>query len=171
MKSFTGLLGSGFYQQILFQDHFLFDKPVSPLLLASGMARDWPDARGIWFNDAKNFLVWVNEEDHMRIISMERGGNMKSVFQRFCQGLQMVRAHKCQSSNVKIPLCPGHPPPLLQRTSASFGASMCCTFYAMVITRGNTSLVKWDQPQNRKCSWEGGGGAKQLSASRTCLPG
>ena len=27
---------------------FLFDKPVSPLLLASGMARDWPDARGIW---------------------------------------------------------------------------------------------------------------------------
>jgi creatine kinase len=30
------------------QDHFLFDKPVSPLLLASGMARDWPDGRGIW---------------------------------------------------------------------------------------------------------------------------
>ena len=33
---------------IFFQDHFLFDKPVSPLLLAAGMARDWPDARGIW---------------------------------------------------------------------------------------------------------------------------
>lgn len=32
-----------------FKDHFLFDKPVSPLLLASGMARDWPDARGIWY--------------------------------------------------------------------------------------------------------------------------
>lgn len=30
------------------QDHFLFDKPVSPLLTAAGMARDWPDARGIW---------------------------------------------------------------------------------------------------------------------------
>lgn len=35
-------------QQRLIDDHFLFDKPVSPLLLASGMARDWPDARGIW---------------------------------------------------------------------------------------------------------------------------
>lgn len=35
-------------QQQLIEDHFLFDKPVSPLLLASGMARDWPDARGIW---------------------------------------------------------------------------------------------------------------------------
>ena len=37
------------------------------------MARDWPDARGIWHNEDKNFLVWVNEEDHMRIISMEKG--------------------------------------------------------------------------------------------------
>jgi len=35
-------------QEQLIAEHFLFDKPVSPLLLASGMARDWPDARGIW---------------------------------------------------------------------------------------------------------------------------
>ncbi|XP_010772911.1 creatine kinase U-type, mitochondrial-like [Notothenia coriiceps] len=35
-------------QQQLIDDHFLFDKPVSPLLTCSGMARDWPDARGIW---------------------------------------------------------------------------------------------------------------------------
>lgn len=35
-------------QQQLIDDHFLFDKPVSPLLLASGMGRDWPDGRGIW---------------------------------------------------------------------------------------------------------------------------
>jgi len=27
----------------------LFDKPVSPLLTCAGMARDWPDARGIWY--------------------------------------------------------------------------------------------------------------------------
>ena len=35
-------------QNQLIEDHFLFDKPVSPLLLSAGMARDWPDARGIW---------------------------------------------------------------------------------------------------------------------------
>lgn len=35
-------------QQQLIDDHFLFDKPVSPLLLSAGMARDWPDGRGIW---------------------------------------------------------------------------------------------------------------------------
>ena len=34
-------------QEQLINDHFLFDKPVSPLLTCAGMARDWPDARGI----------------------------------------------------------------------------------------------------------------------------
>lgn len=32
----------------------------------------------------------MNEEDHTRIISMEKGGNMKKVFQRFCEGLNEV---------------------------------------------------------------------------------
>ncbi|NWU12028.1 KCRB kinase, partial [Cephalopterus ornatus] len=77
-------------QQQLIDDHFLFDKPVSPLLLASGMARDWPDARGIWHNDNKTFLVWINEEDHLRVISMQKGGNMKEVFHRFCTGLTKI---------------------------------------------------------------------------------
>ncbi|KAL3062693.1 hypothetical protein OYC64_002485 [Pagothenia borchgrevinki] len=77
-------------QQHLIDEHLLFDKPVSPLLTASGMARDWPDARGIWHNNEKNFLLWINEEDHTRIISMEKGGNMKRVFERFCRGLKQV---------------------------------------------------------------------------------
>jgi len=80
-------------QDKLIEDHFLFDKPVSPLLLASGMARDWPDARGIWHNDAKNFLVWINEEDHLRLISMELGGNINAVFRRFCDGINQVEKH------------------------------------------------------------------------------
>ena len=77
-------------QEKLIEDHFLFDKPVSPLLLCANMARDWPQGRGIWHNDEKNFLVWVNEEDHTRVISMEKGGNMKRVFERFCDGLKKV---------------------------------------------------------------------------------
>lgn len=41
-------------------------------------------------NDNKTFLVWVNEEDHLRVISMQKGGNMKEVFTRFCTGLTKV---------------------------------------------------------------------------------
>lgn len=65
---------------------------MSPLLTCAGMARDWPDARGIWHNEAKNFLVWVNEEDHTRMISMETGGNMAAVFKRFCDGINKVES-------------------------------------------------------------------------------
>ncbi|XP_038554282.1 creatine kinase B-type-like isoform X2 [Micropterus salmoides] len=110
LDSLTGDLKGKYYalknmtdaeQQQLIDDHFLFDKPVSPLLLASGMARDWPDARGIWHNNEKTFLIWVNEEDHTRVISMEKGGNMKRVFERFCRGLKQVEHLIQERGNMK----------------------------------------------------------------------
>ena len=54
------------------------------------MGRHWPDGRGIFANDAKNFLVWTNEEDHTRIISMEMGSNIKAVFDRFVMAIGTV---------------------------------------------------------------------------------
>jgi len=80
-------------QKQLIEDHFLFEKPISRHFTSGGMARDFPDGRGIWHNDKKNFLVWVNEEDHTRIISMEMGGNMKNVFKRWVTGLRQVEEH------------------------------------------------------------------------------
>merc|ERR1719261_242456 len=49
----------------------LFQEPDSTLLLASGMGRHWPDGRGVFHNDAANLFVWVGEEDHLRIVSMQ----------------------------------------------------------------------------------------------------
>ena len=46
------------------------------------MNRDWPDGRGIFHNDGKTFLVWVNEEDQLRIISMQAGADLHEVFDR-----------------------------------------------------------------------------------------
>ena len=40
------------------------------------MERDWPEGRGIFHNVAKTFLLWINEEDQTRIISMEKGGDV-----------------------------------------------------------------------------------------------
>lgn len=70
---------------------FLFQKP-SPnnVLGVCGAARDWPHARGIFHNKDKTFLVWVNEEDHMRCISMQNGGNVKQVFQRWARAINSV---------------------------------------------------------------------------------
>ncbi|XP_010185277.1 PREDICTED: creatine kinase U-type, mitochondrial-like, partial [Mesitornis unicolor] len=54
-------------------------------LLAAGAAQHRPVSR---HNNEKTFLIWINEEDHTRVISMEKGGNMKRVFERFCRGLK-----------------------------------------------------------------------------------
>ena len=54
------------------------------------MERDWPEGRGIFHNDAKTFLMWVNEEDQTRIISMEKGGDVKGVFARLARGIKAV---------------------------------------------------------------------------------
>merc|ERR1719473_2576547 len=79
-------------EEAMREDHFLFQEPDSTLLLASGMGRHWPDARGIFANDAKNFLVWTNEEDHTRIISMQMGSDIKEVFERFVLAVTIVES-------------------------------------------------------------------------------
>lgn len=65
----------------LVEDHFLF-KGGDKYLESAGLERDWPEARGIFHNDNKTFLVWVNEEDQLRIISMQNGSNIHEVFKR-----------------------------------------------------------------------------------------
>lgn len=71
----------------------LFQEPDSTLLLSSGCGRHWPDARGIFHNEGSNSFVWVNEEDQMRIVSMQEGDDIQAVFSRFvrtCAGVQEV---------------------------------------------------------------------------------
>ena len=58
-------------------------------LPATSAAKHCPVPR---HNNEKTFLIWINEEDHTRVISMEKGGNMKRVFERFCRGLKEVSA-------------------------------------------------------------------------------
>jgi len=65
----------------LIADHFLF-KGGDKYLQSAGLEREWPKNRGIFHNDAKTFLVWVNEEDQLRIISMQKGSNILEVFKR-----------------------------------------------------------------------------------------
>jgi len=77
-------------RQQLVDDHFLFmsgDKNLQ----AAGMERDWPEGRGIFHNKEKTFLVWVNEEDQLRIISMQKGPDVKGVFERLARGIKAVQ--------------------------------------------------------------------------------
>jgi len=76
-------------RQQLVDDHFLF-MSGDPNLKVAGMERDWPEGRGIFHNKDKTFLTWVNEEDQLRIISMQKGGDVKEVFDRLARGIKAV---------------------------------------------------------------------------------
>merc|ERR1719479_773405 len=98
LKTLTGDLAGTYYpltgmdeavRQQLVDDHFLFVSGDANLTVA-GMERDWPEGRGIFHNDAKTFLIWVNEEDQLRIISMQQGGDVKGVFDRLARGIKAV---------------------------------------------------------------------------------
>lgn len=48
--------------------------------------------RGIFHNAEKTFLVWVNEEDQLRIISMQMGADIKQVFDRLSRAASQIEA-------------------------------------------------------------------------------
>ena len=88
--SYYPLLGmSKEIQESLIKDHFLF-KEGDRFLEAAGLNRDWPEGRGIYHNHDKTFLVWVNEEDELRIISMQQGGDIKEVFTRLINAIKRI---------------------------------------------------------------------------------
>lgn len=100
--NFSGELAGTYYElgsmtdeqrDFLLSKGFLFQIPTAKnLLTGAGAARSWPNNRGIFHNEAQTALAWVNEEDHCRIISMEIGGNIPSVFQRFCDISNAIKA-------------------------------------------------------------------------------
>lgn len=109
-QAFAGLSGelAGTYYELgglteeqtnfLLSKGFLFQIPTARnLLTGAGAARSWPDNRGIFHNDAQTALCWVNEEDHCRIISMEDGGDIPSVFTRFCALSEALKS--CAEAN------------------------------------------------------------------------
>ncbi len=73
----------------LTQLHFLFKKG-DRFLESAGVNRDWPAGRGIFYTKDKKFLVWVNEEDHLRIISMQQGGGLATVYERLRIGVAHI---------------------------------------------------------------------------------
>ena len=90
LESLTGDL-SGKYQSIsgmtkseqaeLVSSHLMFDVCDS-YLQDAGACQHWPAGRGIFLNQARTFVVWVGEEDHLRIISIQQGGGLAQVFTR-----------------------------------------------------------------------------------------
>ncbi|CAJ0594489.1 unnamed protein product [Cylicocyclus nassatus] len=99
-------------QKQLIDNHFLF-KEDDRHLHAANAYRFWPKisllpflylfppprsmsgtkGRGIYYNDEKTFLIWANEEDHVRIISMQKDSNVGQVLDRLNRGVKHIEKH------------------------------------------------------------------------------
>jgi len=68
-----------------------FQEPDSTDFLSSGCCRHWPDARGIFHNEERSYFLFVNEWDHIKIISLQKGDDLQAVCRRsfkLCETLQ-----------------------------------------------------------------------------------
>jgi len=88
-------------QTQLIADHFLF-KEGDRFLQEANACRYWPNGRGIFHNKDKSFLVWVNEEDHLRIISMQPGGDVGKVLDRLIRGVKIIEKQAPFSRDARL---------------------------------------------------------------------
>ncbi|XP_006806880.1 creatine kinase B-type, partial [Neolamprologus brichardi] len=63
-------------------------KAPTSFQLRIGVARDWPDARAVWVSENRSLLVWVNIDEHLRLVSMREDANVAEAFQCICISLQ-----------------------------------------------------------------------------------
>ena len=78
------------YQQLV-DDHIMFkDMAADPYLKSAGIASDWPFGRGCYVSEDRGFIIWVGEEDHLRIMCMKKGTVLNEVFDRLKVALDVV---------------------------------------------------------------------------------
>lgn len=73
----------------LVRRQLLFADP-DDYVVSAGLARDWPNARGIYcdtWKDTPNVMIWCNAVDHIWIISNTKGGDVQGVFTRMSKAV------------------------------------------------------------------------------------
>lgn len=57
------------------------EAPDSLLQISTGQARFWPKARGVFVAQDDRFAAWVNEENHLQLVSLQRGSDVAAAFE------------------------------------------------------------------------------------------
>lgn len=57
---------------------------------AAGINSDFPEGRGVFYSLDRRLMVWVNEEDHLRIMGLEKTSDLSAVLRRLGLALQAL---------------------------------------------------------------------------------
>jgi len=78
------------YQKLV-DDHVMFkDMSADPYLKSAGIANDWSYGRGCYMSADGQVIVWMGEEDQLRIMVMKKGTKLNEVFDRLHEVLQVI---------------------------------------------------------------------------------
>jgi len=89
-KGHPDFVDEGQYNDLVKQHIMFKDMAVDTYLASAGIASDWPFGRGCYVSDDKQFIIWVGEEDHLRIMCMKKGALLNEVVERLKEALDVV---------------------------------------------------------------------------------
>jgi hypothetical protein len=71
--------------------HLLFkDANEDKYLVSAGISSDWPVGRGSYVSSDGKFQLWINEEDHLRIMYLSNGSDLKKTAGQLFKALDLL---------------------------------------------------------------------------------
>lgn len=78
------------YQSLVGNHQMFKDMSADPHLNSAGISGDWPYGRGMYVSEDGGSIVWVNEEDHLRIMNMKKGSDLSDIFNGLREELDLI---------------------------------------------------------------------------------
>lgn len=79
-------------EEWLRKNNFLIPKPDASLNILAGMARNWPDARGVYVSESNKCIAWINDEEHLRLVENQDGCDFTNTFDAAYKRLGQIEA-------------------------------------------------------------------------------
>jgi len=98
------------YEQLITEHKIFKDMSADPYLSVAGISSDWPYGRGMYESADGQFIVWVGEEDHLRIMAMKRGTLLNEIFNLLHDSLEVLEQQglnfACSDTYGYVTSCP-----------------------------------------------------------------
>eukprot|EP00928_Gymnodinium_smaydae_P002008 TRINITY_DN1070_c0_g2_i2.p1 TRINITY_DN1070_c0_g2~~TRINITY_DN1070_c0_g2_i2.p1 ORF type:complete len:848 (-),score=213.91 TRINITY_DN1070_c0_g2_i2:141-2480(-) len=76
----------------LARECLLFREPQDTAHLASGVGRHWPEARGVYAADSRRLAVFINEDDHVCLMSNDNTGDFSTAYMRAWEAISCMES-------------------------------------------------------------------------------
>jgi protein-arginine kinase len=102
--------------------------------LAAGIGSAWPQWRGVFSNPQRSLQIWVNEEDHLRVIAMQPGADLNAACARLQQAMDLMD----RQMDFQVSARYGY----LASCPSNLGTSLRASFHIYLPRTGNSGALR-----------------------------